>query len=114
MEPSYRMTWIFADGTRREVAAYRQLNILGHAEIYDIRLPQACGGQAECGTCRIRLVEGTLTPPPPDERDLTTNFPKAFEPDERLACMSRPRSDVTIQLLKVRPPDLRDVEEAAD
>ena len=109
MKPSYRLTWRFADGTEKTVAAYRQLNILAHAEVYDIRLPQACGGQADCGTCRIRLVAGTLTPPPPDERDLTTNFPKAFREDERLACMSRPRSDVVIELLKVKPPDLRDL-----
>ena len=110
MEPSYRLTWQFADGTEQTVDAYRQLNVLAHAEIYGIKLPQACGGQADCGTCRIRVIEGVLTPPPPDERDLTRNFPKSFAPNERLACMSRPRSDLVIGLLKVRPPDLRDVE----
>ncbi len=113
MEPSYRLTWIFADGSIQTVAAYRQLNILAHAEIYEVKVPQACGGQAECGTCRFVLRSGTLTQPPPDERALTENFPKAFEPNERLACMARPRSDVAVELLRVRPPDLRELEQAA-
>lgn len=113
MKPSFKLTWVFADGSRQVVDAYRQLNILAHAEIYEIKLPQACGGQAECGTCRFRVLEGTLSAPPPDERELTENFPKAFASDERLACMSRPRSDLTVGLLKVRPPDLRGELEAA-
>jgi len=111
MKSSYEIVWIFPDGERRKLPGYRQLNLLGHSEIYEFGIPQACGGQAECGTCRIRLIEGELTPATAPEEELCNRHRKRFRDKERLACQGRPRSNLTIELLGLMPPDLRHEDE---
>jgi ferredoxin len=89
--------------------AYEEISLLVHAMWSERRHPQKCGGQAECGTCRIRVVAGAenLTVPTIDEAELTAEHPEAFAADERLACQCRPTGDVTIELPARRIPDLR-------
>ena len=110
MKPSYIIRWNFPDGEERDLDGYRQLNLLGHSEIHELGIPQACGGKGECGTCRIRLLEGELTPITAPERDLVTRHRKRFRDNERLACQARPRSNLHIELLGIMPADLRDEE----
>ena len=107
MKPSYTIRWTFPDGEERVLDGYRQLNLLGHSEIHELGIPQACGGKSECGTCRVRLIDGELTPTTAPERDLVERHWKRFQDNERLACQGRPRSDLHIELLGVIPPDLR-------
>ena len=111
MKPLYQITWILPDGSEHKTDGYRQFNLLGHAEISEIPMRQACGGKAECGTCRVRLVSGTLTDIGPGERKLMMRFPKRFDEDHRLGCQARPRSDVTFEVVKLRVKDLRALEE---
>ncbi len=107
MEPSYTITWKLADGSVKETHGYRQLNVLGHAEVFEIPMRQVCGGQAECGTCRIVVEEGTFTEQTGPERTLMESHKKSFKPGERLACQARPRSDAVIRTPKVKSRDLR-------
>ncbi|PIE19816.1 MAG: hypothetical protein CSA66_02075 [Proteobacteria bacterium] len=102
------MTFVLPDGGRVELDGYGRLNLLAHAEMIELELPQKCGGQAECGTCRVRVLEGEVTPPTPDERDLSERHARRFADGERLACRARPRGDVVAELLALTPPDLRD------
>ena len=101
-----RLKWL-PDG--EEQPAKEELSLLVHAMILDRDHRQACGGQADCGTCRIKVVEGmdNLTPYTLDERELREDFPDYFQDDERLACQCRPIGDVTIQVPDPPPPDLR-------
>ncbi|MCB9730519.1 MAG: (2Fe-2S)-binding protein [Deltaproteobacteria bacterium] len=108
MRAEYRILWHLPDGTTLESDGYAPLNLLAHAEILGIPLPQACGGQAECGTCRVRVLRGDLTPPSGDERVLVEDHRKQFAPDERLSCRARPRSDLELVLRRRRPRDLRE------
>ena len=103
------IVWEFANGLTQETPAYAPLNILGHAEIFDFTLPQACGGQAECGTCRVRVLEGEVTAMLGDEAELRREHPKQFDANERLACRARPCGDVRVSLRSKGPPDLRDI-----
>jgi ferredoxin len=109
MRPEYRILWHLGDGTTRESDGYGPLNLLAHAEIFEISLPQACGGQAECGTCRVRVLRGELTPAVSDEALLMQDHRKRFAADERLACRARPRGDIELALRRRRPKDLRDL-----
>ena len=112
MQPEHTLTWLLPDGSRRETPGWSKLNLLAHADTYDLELPQACGGHAECGTCRVRIVAGALTPIRHEERALMTRHAKRFRQGERLACQARPQGDVTIHVLAIMPPDLRDIDEA--
>ena len=108
MDPRYRIRWILPSGAHVADDGYREINLLAHAEYADIDIPQACGGQAECGTCRVLVLSGEVTAPTAEERDLAKQHPGIFRDGERLACQCRPRSDLEVRTLKVRPPDLRD------
>lgn len=114
MDAEYRITWQLPDGSRRASDGYRPLNILAHADMVELDLPQACGGKAECGTCRVIVHAGETTPVSGEEARLMRRFPKRFEAGERLACQCRPRGDLTVELLRLRPPDLRELEAEAE
>jgi len=111
MKPEHRITFVLPGGERVVCDGYPRLNLLAHAEMIELELPQKCGGQAECGTCRVRLHEGECTPARGDEVDLMTRHRSRFRDGERLACRARPRSDVVAEILAMMPPDLRDVPE---
>jgi ferredoxin len=107
MRPSFRIKWRLADGTELVTDGYEPLNILGHAEVHEISMRQACGGQAECGTCRFRVLDGDVTEAFGEERDLLERFAQHFEPGERLACRALPKSDLSLEIPKRAPRDLR-------
>ena len=111
MKSAYDIHWKFPDGEERVLPGYRQLNLLGHSEIYEFGIPQSCGGKAECGTCRVRLIKGELTHPTAPERDLMKRHSKRFKHNERLACQGRPRSDLQVELLGLMPTDLREIDD---
>ncbi len=59
-----------------------------------VEIESLCGGERSCGKCKVKLVEGFLSPFTDDE----TNFLTTFETTEgyRLACAAQIRSDVLI------------------
>lgn len=110
-DPELTITWRLPDGTTLSTPGWTKLNLLAHADTYDLELPQACGGHGECGTCRVRIASGELTPVRHEEATLMTRHHKRFQKGERLACQARPRGDVVVEVLAMVPPDLRDLEE---
>ena len=110
MIPDGRLTFVLPGGAREETDAYGRLNVLAHAEMIELDLPQKCGGQAECGTCRVRVVAGECTPARGDEAELMARHAGRFAAHERLACQVRPRGDLVVEILALGPPDLRDLE----
>jgi uncharacterized 2Fe-2S/4Fe-4S cluster protein (DUF4445 family) len=74
-------------------------NLLSAAQKAGVDLVAACGGIGICGTCRVRLVDGLLTPPSLTEEDTLT--PAELEQGFRLACQSQPLSDVRVDI----PPE---------
>ncbi len=61
-------------------------------------IDNACGGKGLCGKCRVRITEGDAGKAGGTERAIL----KAGEPEQgiRLACLVRPESDITIELLQ--------------
>jgi adenylate cyclase len=58
-----------------------------------------CGGRARCATCRVLVLDGgdSLPPPGPNEAKLLRRI---AAPDRvRLACQIRPRDDLQVQIL---------------
>ena len=78
-----------------------------------------CGGRGRCTTCRIRVLRGVDTLPPPSASEQALLDRLHAGPSVRLACQLRPRSDIAV--LPLLPPDigasdtpLRDDFEASD
>jgi adenylate cyclase len=78
-----------------------------------------CGGRGRCTTCRIRVLRGVDTLPPPSASEHALLDRLHAGPSVRLGCQLRPRSDTAV--LPLLPPDIgasetrrRDYSEASD
>lgn len=105
MKPVGTLTWLPSGVTQ---PAFEQQTLLVHSMTADLEHAQACGGHAECGTCRVRLVSGALTAMGHEEAELMRDHPTAFRPGERLGCQARPLGDAVVEVLSDELPDLRD------
>jgi adenylate cyclase len=75
-----------------------------------------CGGKARCSTCRVRVIEGAESLPPPAEAERRLLRRIGAGPDVRLACQIRPVQPLTVERLlnpETAPPAFRNGVEAA-
>lgn len=56
-----------------------------------------CGGRGECGGCAVQFLEGAPLPTPLERKRFSA---EELRRGYRLACMTKPRTDCTIRLLK--------------
>jgi uncharacterized 2Fe-2S/4Fe-4S cluster protein (DUF4445 family) len=83
----------------RRIAVEPGTNLLSAAQRAGVDLVAACGGVGICGTCLVRLVAGTLTPPTmTEEEELGT---ERISSGYRMACQAEPLSDVRLDI----PPE---------
>lgn len=54
-----------------------------------------CGGRGTCGTCAVRVIQGDLSDPDPDEQDALARAPRAV----RLGCRARAVGPVRVEPL---------------
>ncbi len=74
-------------------------SLLTTAQDAGISLASICGGVGICDSCKIRLIQGKLSEPTDEEKDLYTE--NGLNSGFRLACQSYPESDLTIEI----PPE---------
>jgi uncharacterized 2Fe-2S/4Fe-4S cluster protein (DUF4445 family) len=80
----------------REIEPSTGQNVLEAATAAGLFIDALCGGKGKCGKCRVRLVEGTLSPPTGEESSLLGRT--AMQQGLRLACRAVPESDSVIFL----------------
>jgi len=83
----------------RRIEVQPGTDLLTAAQNAGVDLVAACGGVGICGTCKLRLAAGQLTP-------LTSSEEEQLRPEEitrgyRLACQAAPLSDVRLEI----PPE---------
>ena len=67
------ITFVLADGTRREIKAEKGLSLLEVAHKSDLGLEGACEGSLACATCHVIILPewfGKLEPASEDEEDM--------------------------------------------
>lgn len=94
---SKRIVVTYANG--RAISATRGHSVLEVSRINRVPHASVCGGRARCSTCRIRVVEGHETLPPPSETETKVLQRIAAPANVRLACQLRPTSSLTISTL---------------
>ena len=84
------------DGIELETSA--AISILNTLLRAGVRIDHRCGGRAQCGTCRCRILNGAdnLSPIRKRERAKLDKFPN--NEDLRLACQTHAVGDVTIEI----------------
>ena len=75
----------------RRARVVRGTTLLDAARQSGVGLNAICGGGGTCGTCRVRIIAGEVTPPTEAERDTVA---EGF----RLACQARVLSDVRVDV----------------
>jgi uncharacterized 2Fe-2S/4Fe-4S cluster protein (DUF4445 family) len=94
----------------RRVQVAKDATLLEAARQAGVGLNAICGGAGTCGTCRVRIVAGEVTPPTEAEQDALAEGPVPSEAEGlalskaegfRLACQARVRGDVRVDV----PPD---------
>ena len=85
-----QVTFIEADGTRREIAAALGEPLMLAARNIGVRgIVAECGGSAMCATCHCYVIsapEGALAPMSPDEADTIEFNAHAPQDNSRLTC----------------------------
>jgi adenylate cyclase len=74
-------------------------SLLEASRIGGIPHASVCGGRSRCSTCRVRVIEGVESLPPPLEEEQRVLSRIHAPPGVRLACQTRPAGPVTIQPL---------------
>lgn len=64
-----------------------------------IAIDHRCGGRAQCGTCRIRIVSGFESTSPVNERERAKLDKFKRNENLRLACQTYISGDVTIDIV---------------
>lgn len=80
----------------RRISVPAGTNLLEAAQKAGVDLVAACGGIGICGTCKVRLVKGQLTPLSLTEEELLTRAEIAQ--GLRLACQAEPLSDLKLDI----------------
>jgi uncharacterized 2Fe-2S/4Fe-4S cluster protein (DUF4445 family) len=90
--------WLVIDfepiGRRAEVRASSTL--LTAAQQAGVGLVSLCGGDGWCGSCRVRIANGEVSPPTSAEHDALSDAELAD--NYRLACQTVPLSDVKVDI----------------
>lgn len=106
---SSRLIVTFTDGSHFDVAT--GMTLLEISRMNNKPHASLCGGKSRCGTCRIRIYEGSDILPDASISELKTLQRINAGPDTRLACQVIPRSGaITIEPLVpsyIEPKDLR-------
>jgi len=83
----------------RKGSFHSDVTLLEAARTLGVDLVSLCGGQGSCKHCKVRLLEGTLSPLTAAERERLT--PQELQLGYRLACQAVARSDVKLYV----PPE---------
>ena len=84
----------YPEGRTAEVSP--GLTILEASRLHAIPHASVCGGRGRCSTCRVRVDQGAdeLAPPSAEEQKVLERVGAA--PNVRLACQTRPQTDVVV------------------
>lgn len=86
------MALVRFDDLGREIDAQPGVTLLELCDTHGLPMESACGGFAACNSCRVRVIEGVLSP----REELEDPFLDA--PDQRLGCQARVVGDVRVRL----------------
>lgn len=81
--------------SNKEVQVFPGRSLLSIAREHKVRILSPCGGNALCGGCRVRVIEGndTMDVSAEEYNKLTD---EQIEDNFRLACSFIPYSDITV------------------
>lgn len=83
----------------RRIVIERGVTLLEAAQRAGVEMVASCGGLGVCSTCKVRLIQGRVTPPV--ETELEELGEALIRAGYRLACQTEPLEDVRVEI----PPE---------
>ncbi|MEZ4595184.1 MAG: 2Fe-2S iron-sulfur cluster-binding protein, partial [Chloroflexota bacterium] len=80
----------------KRIVAAPDVSLFEAARESGLDLASACGGEGNCGQCRVMVLSGETTPPNLDEEFILSEL--ELQQGARLACCTFARTDLTIQV----------------
>lgn len=81
----------------RRVNTTGENTLLQVAQSAGIQITALCGGEGWCGKCRVRIIEGNVSPLTADEQNTLSE--EDLQQGIRLACQTKPLSDIILEIL---------------
>ncbi len=75
------------------------ISILNSLQRAGVSIKHVCGGKAQCGTCRYRIIEGERYLSPVNERERIRLDALGNPEKVRLACQTYAFGDITIEIV---------------
>lgn len=88
-----------ADGLAHDLEASPAYSILIALQRAGIAHRHDCGGKALCGTCRVRVLSGRLSPMGERERQKLEAVGESPDGSVRLACQARPGGALVLKAI---------------
>jgi adenylate cyclase len=88
-----------AEGLTHDLEASPAYSILIALQRAGIAHRHDCGGKALCGTCRVRLLSGRLSPMGERERQRLAAVGESLDGAVRLACQARPGGALVLRAI---------------
>ncbi len=88
-----------ADGLPHELEASPAYSLLIALQRAGVAHRHDCGGKALCGTCRVRVLSGRLSPMGERERMRLEAVGQSLDGSVRLACQARPGGPLELEAL---------------
>lgn len=100
-----RINIVGADGVAREAEGSPAYSVLVALQRAGLPHRHDCGGKALCGTCRVALLGGRVSPMGGRERDRLAAVGQPTDGSVRLACQARPAGALALRgLVPLAPP----------
>ena len=93
------MATIIIENYRKKIDASPVISILNNILRKGLPIAHKCGGRAQCGTCRYRILEGEENVSPIRERERRKLDALGNPGNTRLACQSYTCGDIRIELV---------------
>ncbi len=87
----------------RQAPANPVISVLVALQRAGVPIDTVCGGRAQCGRCLIRVLAGREKMNPVGEAEAARLAALGAAPDQRLACQSYTRGDLSIEIMNPGP-----------
>ncbi len=82
----------------KTVAVSAAISLLNTMLREEVGIPHVCGGRAQCGTCRIKIISGAAQLTRPNSLEKERLGEELLNQGYRLACQTHAAGDVVIEI----------------
>jgi adenylate cyclase len=92
------MATLTIQSTGRSVPVSAAISLLNSLLREEVAISHTCGGRAQCGTCRIRIIEGAENLTRPNSLEKERLGEELIKQGYRLACQTHAAGDMVIEI----------------